>query len=751
MVKMPSRKSEVVEVPWVRDNESELRRRSTPLMPMNLNSLNSIPPIPSIHSPPPTPLSPPPRTDRLSLRLTSNSGLKGHTNEAALSQYTDYKVHRPSVLSPNHNDEEISSSNWTESVNAWRNSSAYAANGLTSYLPLLDFLGKDAFLMAMDNPSVVRHLVRYCEDHCGVENIHFLLKIREYTNSTNDLASVLTSISTTFFTTLGASAPLNLPPMVSRPLNADVKRIAHSVLPGLESVFIEARSHVESRVASDIFPGFVKNQLAYCTASVLANECSTVTNRTSSKLEYPGLGESFCLSDALTADNAILGASDGFIALTGHALPDIVGQKCSFLQGPFTDPEGIRRIQVAIRGRQEAVELILNHRQDGESFWNLLFLIPLKDVVQQEVQYWLGAQVNVSEGMGSRRDMLRILNGGVMPDAPEGEIQSIREQSEIDSGRESRLSERGTASSNGSNGQNHKRQSSKTFSSRNRLFQSFRKTQQQSFPSGTTVPTSPLSYMPGFDSLATDYQPRKSPCNTRFSTQRFLSRKQQIQVFPTAYSHYLVLRYMRPHQQSQPQYQTASLSSQGQSQSQSPLPSPRPPPPPKSESSSSLGATTGMRKKNGPKMPIAYFSDSALDLLSLDRSIIHTDIFHALAESSSITRQFKATVREKMDAGKSVSLDLVVDNKSRSTITTIRGRRRGSSVGYSGSKGRADAGEDEERRVSSKNTGERGDRDKEKDKDRDRERVVRLGSHWTALRGGGGEIEWVVLVLTERV
>lgn len=169
-----------------RGSDLDFRRMSTPSIPTNFDYMDAAPSVPRVLSPPPTPRSPPPRPDRLSLRLRSNSGLRMHTNDAALSQYTDYQIHGqisprkakfPTSIaehSPQNIDDVLSPQSMRPRS---RQSMAYTSRGLTSALPFLDLLGKDSFQMAMDNPSVVRHLVRYCEDQGCEEGVDFLIKV----------------------------------------------------------------------------------------------------------------------------------------------------------------------------------------------------------------------------------------------------------------------------------------------------------------------------------------------------------------------------------------------------------------------------------------------------------------------------------------------------------------------------------------------------------------------------------------------
>lgn len=176
-----ARSNGAVDYPVARGNGHDHRRRVDPLDTADLSSMNYGLSLSKMHSPPPTPGSPPPWPDRLSLRLRSNSGLKLHQNDAALSQYTDYKVNglsRHSSISPAPQSDATSSSARSPSLTS-RRSMTWTTSALTSCLSYLDFLGKDLLQMVMDDPTALRHLVKYCEDQGCEEDIDFLLKVCE--------------------------------------------------------------------------------------------------------------------------------------------------------------------------------------------------------------------------------------------------------------------------------------------------------------------------------------------------------------------------------------------------------------------------------------------------------------------------------------------------------------------------------------------------------------------------------------------
>ncbi|KAK7956455.1 uncharacterized protein PG986_005677 [Apiospora aurea] len=612
------------------------------------------------------------RPDRLSLRLKSNSGMALHTNDSALSQYTDYNcygrspsafdVSSPGLPTPANDDR------FARSASPYSRDVPNLPGGFTSCLPYMDIVGRDVFQMALDSPAVMRQLLHYCEKQGCEENVEFLIKIREYAQATNDMTVALTSISTQY-TSIGATKPVMFPSIISRALNSDVKRIAHTTIPGLEAVFTDARAHIEDRLATDVFPGFVKNQLVQCTVNALE---SGMAGASSSQLEYPGLGTSFCLTDAMGADNPILCVSDHFVSLTGHARADIVGQNCSLLQGPFTDLDALRRMKAAIREGREAVELVLNFRKNGEAFWNLLFLLPLKDLRRGQIQYWLGAQVNVSENLDSRKDLLCALNAGVPPggDVHDGSSSSERLSSENNSPPTTHQGE----------GRSRRNSSVRSGGKSRRLFDSFRRRAA----SATAFSAPPLPLVDNSEPMPGQ---QKMPKNSRFAAQRYQPRA-QVHVYPTAYSHYMVLRYVA----------SDPIPPPGINGSIGPLPRTMDT---SSSSSSALGSSTSSAtssstsgsgslsqggksgKKHSPKLPVAYYNEAAVDLLSIRGDVTGADIFQVLADkahSPTVTRSFKSTVRERLAEGRSTTVKMVLDRNSGSSRPGLLSKRRRSST-----------------------------------------------------------------------
>src|SRR3954470_15027110 len=65
------------------------------------------------------------------------------------------------------------------------------------------------------------------------------------------------------------------------------------------------------------------------------------------------------VTDAALPGNPILFANQAFIDLSGYTSDELLGQDPHFMDGEETDPEAIRRYQIAIKdGRDETLEIL---------------------------------------------------------------------------------------------------------------------------------------------------------------------------------------------------------------------------------------------------------------------------------------------------------------------------------------------------------------------------------------------------------
>lgn len=107
--------------------------------------------------------------------------------------------------------------------------------------------------------------------------------------------------------------------------------------------------------------------------------------------------EPMVLSDPNAPDHPMVAVNAPFEAVTGYPRTEAVGRNCRFLQGPATDPATPSRIRRCIEERRGCVEWIANHRRDGTTFWNLLFISPVFDRDGRLLHY-IGNQRDITEG-----------------------------------------------------------------------------------------------------------------------------------------------------------------------------------------------------------------------------------------------------------------------------------------------------------------------------------------------------------------
>ena len=103
------------------------------------------------------------------------------------------------------------------------------------------------------------------------------------------------------------------------------------------------------------------------------------------------------LSDPNLPDHPIVALNPAFEALTGYGAAESVGRNCRFLQGSATDRATAARIGRCIAERRGCIEWIINHRRDGSTFWNLLFLVPVF-ADDGTLIHFFGNQRDITEG-----------------------------------------------------------------------------------------------------------------------------------------------------------------------------------------------------------------------------------------------------------------------------------------------------------------------------------------------------------------
>lgn len=102
------------------------------------------------------------------------------------------------------------------------------------------------------------------------------------------------------------------------------------------------------------------------------------------------------ITDPSKPDNPIVFCNEAFQTLTGYDRDEIVGRNCRFLQGPDTDRATVMKIRCAIEAGGDVEAELLNYRKDGSTFWNALYLSPVRGETG-DIQFFFASQLDVSE------------------------------------------------------------------------------------------------------------------------------------------------------------------------------------------------------------------------------------------------------------------------------------------------------------------------------------------------------------------
>jgi PAS domain S-box-containing protein len=102
-----------------------------------------------------------------------------------------------------------------------------------------------------------------------------------------------------------------------------------------------------------------------------------------------------CITDPSQPDNPIIFANDAFIEMTQYPLNEIIGRNCRFLQGPKTDPTAVAQVKDGITRQVDVSVELLNYKKDGSTFWNALFVSPVRDN-NGKLIYYFASQLDVT-------------------------------------------------------------------------------------------------------------------------------------------------------------------------------------------------------------------------------------------------------------------------------------------------------------------------------------------------------------------
>ncbi|MBA4798184.1 MAG: PAS domain-containing protein [Rhizobiales bacterium] len=115
------------------------------------------------------------------------------------------------------------------------------------------------------------------------------------------------------------------------------------------------------------------------------------------------------ITDPQQPDNPIIFCNEAFAKLTGYSRDELIGRNCRLLQGPETDRNAVAQLREAIADERDISIDILNYRKDGSSFWNALFVSPVRDA-NGDVIYFFASQLDFTTIKSKEKDLAEARN-----------------------------------------------------------------------------------------------------------------------------------------------------------------------------------------------------------------------------------------------------------------------------------------------------------------------------------------------------
>ncbi len=101
------------------------------------------------------------------------------------------------------------------------------------------------------------------------------------------------------------------------------------------------------------------------------------------------------IADANAPDMPLTYVNPAFEVMTGYCMEDVLGKNCRFLQRDERDQPGVAEMREAIAQRRQITVVLRNYRKDGSSFWNELFISPIRNR-EGVLTHFVGIQNDVS-------------------------------------------------------------------------------------------------------------------------------------------------------------------------------------------------------------------------------------------------------------------------------------------------------------------------------------------------------------------
>lgn len=149
-----------------------------------------------------------------------------------------------------------------------------------------DFFTASIFQVVLHNPTTAYRLLKFSETRLCAENVEFLSKVDAYRTTLNGLAAQMSTIHKNYIAP-GSPSQINVNGSLLKRAHRDMRSLVTSALPSMENLFTELQEQIETLVFQDVYPRFVRHQMALSASRALASD----------RFKYQGLGDCFCLTN----------------------------------------------------------------------------------------------------------------------------------------------------------------------------------------------------------------------------------------------------------------------------------------------------------------------------------------------------------------------------------------------------------------------------------------------------------------------
>ncbi|MDB6452872.1 PAS domain-containing protein [Falsirhodobacter sp. 20TX0035] len=112
------------------------------------------------------------------------------------------------------------------------------------------------------------------------------------------------------------------------------------------------------------------------------------------------------VTDPAQDDNPIVFANAAFQRLTGYSREELIGRNCRILQGPKTSRESVNKVRAAVMAGDDVSVDLLNYRKDGSTFWNALYISPVRDE-DGTIRYFFASQMDITSRIDAHSRIAR--------------------------------------------------------------------------------------------------------------------------------------------------------------------------------------------------------------------------------------------------------------------------------------------------------------------------------------------------------